>query len=126
MEYLIKLGRRICEFGLFRLAHDTIAHYYSLQDITFRRDNENLYITLRIPLMTTRTVFIVYKIQSVPIMLGENRQETSIMSFDKPYIAISQDQMFYIMLTNSEYNWCQGKMRKKVYTRVSNEGSREC
>ena len=68
---------------------------------------------MKIPLTSTSTVFTVYRINSVPIILGPNREETSVMKFKKPFIAVSNDEMFYIRLSQSELDWCQGKMLKR-------------
>ena len=100
------------QYGSFQLAHEDIVNYYSLQDITYVRKNGYLYITVKIPLSSTNTIFTVYRIHSVPITLSLTNAETSIMNFDRPYFAISNDRLFYI-LSESEFALCKGKMLRR-------------
>ena len=72
-----------------------------------------LYITIKIPLTSRNTVFTVYRLHRVPIVLSSERSEKSIIKFEKPYMAVSNNEMFYIMLTHAEYEWCHGKTMRR-------------
>ena len=63
---LSDIKTKLNEYRSFTLTHEDIAHYYSLQDITFARKNGYLYIKLNIPLKLTDAVFHDYWIHSAP------------------------------------------------------------
>lgn len=112
-DVLDNIRSKIMQYGAFRLAHDNPSHYYSLKDISYYRDDDMLYLSVKIPLTSTNTVFTVYRVYGVPIVLGENRSEKSIINFEKPYMAISNNFMFYLMLSEAEFQSCTGNTLKR-------------
>ena len=105
--------------GSFQISHREIGYYYHLNDVTYQRVDDNLYVKIKIPLTTTTTLFTLYRMNAVPIPLGADRKERSIVEMSKPYIAISHDNLFYIMLSESEYHFCTGNQLKRCNQALS-------
>ena len=55
----------------------------------------------------------------MPIPLAANRHEHSLINIVKPYIAISYDKLFYVSLTESEYQFCTGNQLKRCNQALS-------
>ena len=105
--------------GSFQISHREIGYYYHLNDVTYQRVDDNFYVKIKIPLTTTTTLFTLYRMNAVPIPLGADRKERSIVEMSKPYIAISHDNLFYIMLSESEYHFCTGNQLKRCNQALS-------
>ena len=99
----------------FSLAYlnDDMAAYYKLQDISYHRQRDYLFITLKIPIASTTTTYTVYRVHAVPLRLSDSHNDESIILFDEPYLAISNDRMFYFTMSESEFKSCQGNVFKK-------------
>ena len=110
---LRRIRHTVKERGQFVFAHTDIAAYYHLQDITYIRERDFLYITLKIPISSTTTVYTVYRIHSIPIMLGDSGVDRSIIQFDEPYLAVSDDRLFFFTMTEAEYQFCQGNVFRR-------------
>ena len=108
-----EIAEELSRFGPFKLTHTEIGYYYHLQDLTYKLDKNQLFIKLRIPLTATTTVFSRYRIHSVPIPLGADHSDRSIIELPKPYLAISYDRLFYMLLSESEYQFCTGNHLKR-------------
>ena len=86
---------------------------YLTKDITYKLDQQQLFIKIRIPLTATTTAFTLYRVHSVPIPLGANHSDKTFIEITKPYLAISFDNLFYMMLSESEYQFCTGNHFKR-------------
>ena len=76
-------------------------------------DQQQLFIKIRILLTTTTTAFTLYRVHSVPIPLRANHSDKTFMEITKPYLAISFDNLFYMMLSEGEYQFCTGNHFKR-------------
>ena len=99
-------------YGSFRISHTEIGYYYHLNDVTYHRVNNKLFLKIKIPLTTTTTSFTLYRINTVPIPIGPDRQEHSLIQLKKPYLVISKDNLFYVTLSENEYHFCVGNQLK--------------
>ena len=107
------IADEVIKFGPFKLSHTEIGYYYHLQDITYKLDQQQLFIKIRIPLTATTTAFTLCRVHSVPIPLGANHSDKTFIEITKPYLAISFDNLFYMMLSESEYQFCTGNHFKR-------------
>ena len=89
----------------FRLAWLDIAPYYKSRDITYHRQSNYLYVTIRIPLESVQTTYNVFRISTLPIRAG--KEQTQI-KFPEPYLALSNDNYFYLTMSESDYLACAG------------------
>lgn len=112
-KVLTAVQEKLADYKMFDFAHNGLAVYYKLRDISYQREEDFLYITLHIPITSMNTIFTVYRVQSVPIVMSETRNELSLVNFDEPYIAISSDSLFYMMMSDSEFQSCQGNTLKR-------------
>ena len=114
LDYALdKIATEIAKQGPFKLTHKEIGFYYHLQDIVYKLDKQKLFIKLRIPLTTTTTAFSLYRVHSVPIPLTADQSDRTIIEIQKPYLAISSDKLFYMLLSHSEYQFCTGNHFKR-------------
>ena len=110
LEDIIK---EVEKLGPFHLTHKDIAFYYHLQDIVYRLVDDKLFIKIRIPPTASTTAFTLYRIHSVLIHLSAKQGERTVIEIEKPYLAISQDKLFYMLLSESEYQFCTGNHLKR-------------
>ena len=107
------IGHELSKIGPFRLTHTEIGFYYHLEDIAYKLDNYKLFIKIRIPVTTTTTAFTLYRVNSVPIPVAADKEDKTIIDISKPYLAISSDSLFYMLLSESEYQFCTGNHFKR-------------
>ena len=107
-ETLLKISEQLIPYGTFQLAHPELGYYYHLQDVTFTRIGTSVIIKIRIPLTVLSNTFDVYQMHSVPIPLAPGRPDFSVIDFEKPYLAISKDERFFLALSQAEYAFCKG------------------
>ena len=112
-QTLQTISNSLLKLGPFRLSHTEVRYYYHINDLTYQRVDDQLFIKMRIPLTATTTLFTVYQIHAVPIPLAANKQDRTIVEISKPYIAISYDKIFYMRLTENEYQFCTGTQLKR-------------
>ena len=107
-EALHAIKHELTNYTHIYLTHGNHLFYYHIQDVTYTRDNDMLYIKIKIPLTSSADIFQLYRLHTVPIILGHNRSEyTQIDILDK-YLAISSNGKFYTTLSESEYSLCSG------------------
>ena len=102
------IATEVSKYGNFTLVHREVGFYYHLRDITFTRIGYQVYIKIRVPLTTMSNTFDVYQIHTVPIPMTHGRRDFTELSCDKPYVAISRDELFYVVMSKSEYDYCNG------------------
>ena len=107
------ITKEVGKLGPFHLTHKDVAFYYHLQDIVYTLVDDKLFIKIRIPLTASTTAFTLYRIHSVPIPLSANQEERTVTEIEKPYLAIIQDKLFYMLLSKSEYQFCTGNHLKR-------------
>ena len=112
-EVLQGITKEVGKLGPFHLTHKDVAFYYHLQDIVYKLVDNKLFIKIRIPLAASTTAFTLYRIHSVPIPLSAKQEERTVIEIEKPYLAISQDKLFYKLLSESEYQFCTGNCLKR-------------
>ena len=97
----------------FQFALTDLSAYYKMQDILYTVTRDQLFVTLKIPITSTTTVYTVYRIQAVPIRISNERNETSVIELKDPYLAVSSDKMFYFTMSESQFQSCQGNLFKR-------------
>ena len=112
-DLLEDITQEIAKLGPFHLTHTDVGFYYHLQDIVYKLVGDKLFIKLRIPVTASTTAFTIYRIHSVPISMSTNQDDRTIIDIDKPYLAISIDKLFYMSLSESEYQFCTGNHLKR-------------
>ena len=115
---LTNIAEEVSTYGKFSLVHHDVGFYYHLRDITFTRLGNSLYIKIRVPLTVLSNTFDIFQIHSVPIPLAPGRSDFTKLICDKPYFAISQDELYYVVMSQMEYDFCKGdefKMCEEIY-----------
>ena len=102
------IATEMSQYGNFTLAHHEVGYYYHLRDITFTRIEDKVYIKIRVPLTTISNTFDVYQVHAVPIPITHGRRDFTELSSNKPYVAISRDELFYVVMSKTEYEYCNG------------------
>ena len=97
----------------FQFALTDLSAYYKMQDILYTVTGDQLFVTLKIPVTSTTTVYTVYRIQAVPIRISNERKETSVIELKDPYLAVSSDELFYFEMSESQFKSCQGNLFKR-------------
>lgn len=111
---LDKITNHLKSFSVFELTHKDINHYYHIKDITYVLTMDTLYIKLNLPVADTKsTAFTVYQIHSIPIPIGPDHTDRTILEVEKPYLAVSLNKLFYMSLSQTEYESCVGDQLKR-------------
>ena len=75
--------------------------------------NKGLILTLAIPLASRQTLFSTYSARVVPMPQTEPRMAIKWVIED-PYLAISEDQMESMTISQAQYDSCLGSSRYKI------------
>lgn len=110
---LAGIKQNLSENDNIELTHENFAYYYHIRDITYSRINDTLFIKLKMPLSSTSDLFDIYRFHSVPMPIGHNRSESTRITVDKDYLAVSQNRRFYATLSETEYEICVGDTYKR-------------
>ena len=110
---LASIRSQLTRIGPFHLTHTEIGYYYHIQDITYKLHKDKLFVKIRIPVTSTTTAFTLYWIHSVPIPVSANQEDQTVIDIPEPYIAISLDKLFYMSLSESQYQFCTGNNLKR-------------
>ena len=63
------------------------------------RQMDLLFIKLRLPVTTiSSSVFRTFRINSIPIPLGPEHKDRTLIEFDRTYLAIIYDNVFFLLL----------------------------
>ena len=96
----------------FRLVYTDPVPYYHLKDILYTRQDDYLYVTLKVPITSLETSFIVNRVRSFPVLLETDPMSYSVITLAS-YFGLSKDNRFYILLTEDEYRECEGNVLKR-------------
>ena len=110
---LAEIKRNLSGDNNIRPTHENFAYYFHIRDITYSRVNDTLFIKLKIPLSSTSDLFNIYRFHSVPMPIGQNRNESTRIAVEKNYLAVSQNNNFYATLSDTEYEICAGNTYKR-------------
>jgi hypothetical protein len=112
-SYIYKLDRFLKEnHPGFSITHMKAKYYYHVKNIMYARTNRNLFISVKIPLSSTDTIFKLYNIDTVPVPMGPIEFHSEINNVPT-YFAISSDNQFYLELAESDIKDCFGKTVKR-------------
>lgn len=112
-EYLFHLDNNLKKSSPgFTVTHKSASYYYHVRDIMYARSEDNLFISIKIPLSSTNTIFKLYKVETLPVPMAGLDLHTEISNVPK-YFAVSSDQQFYLELKESEIKDCPGSNFKK-------------
>lgn len=83
-------------FPAYEIGYTEIGYYYHLNDVTYHRVNNKLFLKIKIPLTTT--TFTLYRINNVPIPIGPDRKEHSLLSSLTNRILQSAGTIYFMLL----------------------------
>ena len=110
-HFLNNLASRL-DSTVFRIVHPDAPAYYHIRDILYQRDSKYLYITLKVPIATLQTQFTAYRIRSFPILMDTSPASYSTVQLS-PYLGLSTDNRFYLLLNEDEYALCEGNALRR-------------
>ena len=108
-----QIKTQLLAYDGFTVTHDNHLYYYHIPDITYTRFGDRLYIKLKVPVTSTANLFDVYKLSSIPIAIGTDRNEVTEFSLEDSYVAISRNNQFYVTMSENEYEYCSGNQYKR-------------
>ena len=90
------------------LTHENHLFYYHIRDVTYTRDNDILFVKITIPLTTSADIFKLFRLHTIPVILASNRSEYTQIDVSDKYLALSVNEKYYTILSDSEYISCKG------------------
>ena len=90
------------------LTHENYLFYYHIRDVTYKRDKGMLYVKIKIPLTSSADIFKLYRLHTIPIILGQNRSESTQIDITDRYLAISVNGKYHTSLSTQDYSFCKG------------------
>ena len=97
------------QYPNFALSHAEIADYYHLPNVLYAHTSRYLYLTLRIPITTSDTMFELYKLTALPVPLTTtNTTGYTMIRETAPFLAMSPSGTFFFELTTEELATCAG------------------
>jgi hypothetical protein len=98
----------------FRLATESVASFYDRAGVIFAFNQENIVITVEIPLIAHRSSkFKTFQVKSIPVTInpggeptGEFARSATQLVTKYKYFAISYDTAAYLQLTQDKYSGC--------------------
>ena len=92
----------------FYVAHTQVDQIYKSDKFLYARQNNSLFITIKLPISAHKHNLKLYDIMSFPVPINStSTQATQLLDLPNHFV-ISADQQFYTMLTNTELNKCSG------------------
>ena len=106
------------KYGDYHISVDNVAQFYSQNShISYAFDESFLAVYVKIPISNLKTKFTVYQtsVTSTPLMKNktDNGQRSLRIFSISPYLAVAEDNSFYVELTPSEYQICISNPFKK-------------
>ncbi len=95
------------DFPGHALIEKEASYYYRYSHPLFERAGDSLYVTLVFPISVLPYVFKVFQINVLPQAVGNNTDRYTKLIMDKDYIAIAEDGMHYIELSESQIQRCE-------------------
>ena len=96
------------KWPMFKLAISNYLDLYALNDIKFHISENNIYVTLHIPITLQESLFDVYKVISMPMALGGKTAGLSKIINTADYLAINSDNSYFLELSGNDLTNCQG------------------
>ena len=100
--------------GSFSIAHQNPAHYFQNRRVGYTQTNTTLFISVPISLTSDYSYFEVYELHAFPIHTNAGNPEATLITHLPEYLAISQNQEYYLELFYSELRDCTGQTLKKM------------
>ena len=92
----------------FYVAHTQVDQIYKSDKSLYARQNNSLFITIKLPISAHKHNLKLYDIMSFPVPINStSTQATQLLDLPNHFV-ISADQQFYTMLKNTELNKCSG------------------
>lgn len=93
----------------YSLAHQIVSYYYQAQDILFSKDEDSLYISIKIPITAEAAFIDVYSVLSLSVPLNASTQYNSTLLVGLPhYFGITRNGEYYAEFDNDLYSSCVG------------------
>lgn len=103
----------------FQISHFHPAFYYNRQDVTFVRIEDNIHITLAVPIHNEPTTYELYRLHSFPMPIPDKEHYFTVFKTTKPFLAVNEEQTLYITLSDSDYLGCTGSTYKQCHDLMS-------
>ena len=100
--------------GSFSIAHQTPVYYFQIRRVGYTQTNTTLFISVPIPLTSDDSFFEMYKLHAFPIHTNATNPGATLITHLPEYVAISQNQEYYPVLSYSELRDCIGQTLKKM------------
>ena len=112
-EMVIKIQKQLKHlYPKFQISYKHPSHYYKHPSFVAARYNNSVFITLKVPISAFQTSFKAYQIFSVPVPLNSTTTH-STQILDMPnFLAISEDERYYVTMSKDQWNSCHGKKDK--------------
>lgn len=105
--------------GLFEVTNTNPAFYYQLRSIVYTRDEDHLYVMLKIPIHNVGGDLTVYSIDSFPVHRSDNNSDQTIIRNLPAYFAVDGKKEFYTHFTSVQYDSCRGVDLKSCSSQFS-------
>jgi hypothetical protein len=106
--------------GLATIAHPSVAYYYQARDILFSQDDDNLYITIKVPITAVAASIDVYSVMALSVPMNSSTHFNSTLIVNLPhFFGITRDGEFYAEFNFDLYSSCAGNDIKMCPSMIS-------
>ena len=92
----------------FQVLYPTASAYYQFNAITYARTQNNLFVTLNIPVSASNLLFHIYKIDNIPYVSGQNNDSMTYITGLPKYLGVSDTSTFYTEIDETTFQSCKG------------------
>lgn len=96
----------------FYVATIAAAEMYQNSNFLYTRNDSVLYVTVKIPITNSEHALHLYKVTSKPVPINDTSIDATQLLDLPAYFAISHNQQFYLLMTQSQLETCKGTHHK--------------
>jgi hypothetical protein len=99
-------------FPGFHVVHKDPNFYYNMKTVRYSRSKNSIFVTLKMPVSSSKSLFNLFQVYSVPVPLNESTGHATKLMEYPPYVALTENRKVYIEIDHSQYLQCQGRQVK--------------
>ena len=108
----------------FHIVHKDLSFFYTMSHVTLKRHSNFIFISLRIPVSMSQSLFMLFQVIEYPVPLNHTTTHTTRILKVHPFLAVSKDQQDFIEMDMAMFQQCSGDTVKHCSTILQQQSSR--
>ena len=109
------------KYNGFHIAVQDISEIYHASNFLYARNGTILYLTIKIPITYMKDPLNLFRVISLPVPVNETSSHATFIADLPKFVAITQNQQFYVTLKNSQVLKCKGSSNKQLSFQFSSD-----